>query len=76
MWLADAAGHVTYEAVDWTRPAVLIVGGETTGAGKEAAALATGRVSIPMAGGAESLNAAMAATVLLFESARQQRTRS
>jgi len=32
-------------------------------------------VSIPMAGGAESLNAAMAATVILFEAARQSRTR-
>ena len=37
------------------------------------ASLATGRVSIPMAPGPESLNAAMAATVILFEAARQQR---
>jgi TrmH family RNA methyltransferase len=76
VWLADAAGEVAYEAVDWTQPAALIVGSEVTGAGKEAAALATGQVSIPMAGGAESLNAAMAATVLLFEAARQHRRRS
>ena len=71
VWLADASGEVAYDSVDWTRPAALIVGGEATGAGEEAAALATGRVSIPMVGGAESLNAAMAATVLLFEAARQ-----
>jgi TrmH family RNA methyltransferase len=76
VWLADAAGEIAYEAVDWTQPAALIVGGEAAGAGKEAAALVTGRVSIPMTGGAESLNVAMAATVLLFEAARQHRRRS
>jgi TrmH family RNA methyltransferase len=73
VWLADAAGEQAYDAIDWTQPAALIVGGEAAGAGEAAAVLATRRVSIPMAGGAESLNAAMAATVLLFEAARQRR---
>ena len=68
-----AGGEVAYDAVDWTQPSALIVGGEAHGAGKQAGALATGRVGIPMAGGAESLNAAMAATVILFEVARQRR---
>jgi TrmH family RNA methyltransferase len=72
VWLADAAGGIAYDVVDWTVSSALIVGSEAAGAGKEAAALATGRVSIPMAGGGESLNAAMAATVLLFEAARQR----
>jgi TrmH family RNA methyltransferase len=76
VWLADAAGEVAYDAVDWTRPSALIVGGEAAGVGPDASALATGRVSIPMVGGAESLNAAMAATVLLFEAARHQRQRT
>jgi len=74
VWLADAAGETACDLVDWTAPSALIVGGEATGAGDQAAALATGRVSIPMVGGAESLNAAMAATVILFEAARQSRT--
>jgi TrmH family RNA methyltransferase len=65
---------VAYDAVDWTVPSALIVGGEAAGAGAEAAALAGGRVLIPMVGGAESLNAAMAATVILFEAARQARS--
>jgi len=73
VWLADAGGDTPYDQVDWLRPAALIIGGEAQGAGPEAVALATGRVSIPMAGRAESLNAAMAATVLLFEAARQGR---
>ena len=58
---------------DLIQGSALIVGGEASGAGQEAEALATGKVSIPMAGGAESLNAAMAATVILFEMARQRR---
>jgi len=73
IWLADAHGSADYAQVDWTQPSALIVGSERAGAGPEAASLATGAVSIPMAGKAESLNAAMAATVLLFEAARQRR---
>lgn len=73
VWLADAIGEVTYDAVDWTQPSALIVGGEATGASGEAFHAATGKVRIPMAEGTESLNAAMAATVILFEAARQLR---
>jgi TrmH family RNA methyltransferase len=74
IWLADASAETPYDTVDWGLAAGLIVGGEAAGAGESAMALATGRVGIPMAGGAESLNAAMAATVLLFEAAKQHRT--
>lgn len=73
VWLADSGGDVAYDSVDWTRRTALIVGGEASGAGEKAAALAMGRVSIPMTSGTESLNAAMAATVVLFEAARQRR---
>jgi RNA methyltransferase, TrmH family len=73
VWLADARGALAYDCVDWTRPSALIVGGEAEGAGQAASCLATGRVRIPMAAETESLNAAMAATVILFEAARQHR---
>jgi TrmH family RNA methyltransferase len=73
VWLADARGGTDYDRVDWGQPSALIVGGEAAGAGEEAASLASGRTSIPMTAGTESLNAAMAATVLLFEAARQRR---
>jgi TrmH family RNA methyltransferase len=76
VWLADAAAGTAYDAVDWMQSSALIVGSEASGAGQEAERLAKGRVSIPMAGGAESLNAAMAATVILFEAARQRRLAS
>ncbi|HNS51166.1 MAG TPA: RNA methyltransferase [Anaerolineae bacterium] len=72
--LADARGKVAYDAVDWVAPSALIVGGEAAGAGHEARTLAVEEIFIPMAPESESLNAAMAATVILFEAARQQRS--
>ncbi len=71
IYLADARGETVYTRANWSRPVALVVGGEAEGASDAARALATERVSIPMRGGAESLNAAMAATVLLFEAARE-----
>lgn len=70
VWLAAAAGGTPYTQVDWRRPAALLIGSESAGAGREAAALATGRVTIPMRDATESLNAAVAAGILLFEAAR------
>ena len=73
VYLAASEGDVLYTAVDWTEPLVLIVGGEAAGAGERARALADALVTIPLAGGVESLNAAIAAAVMLFEAARQRR---
>ncbi len=72
VWLADAHGERVYYEVDWRRPSALIIGGEAHGASPGARALATGRVAIPMPGGAESLNATVAAGVILFEAVRQR----
>ncbi|MDY6876249.1 MAG: RNA methyltransferase [Chloroflexota bacterium] len=72
VWLAAVSGETVYTVVDWTRPVALIVGSEATGAGERAQALAQGQVSIPMAAGVESLNAATAAAVILFETVRQR----
>ena len=73
VWLADARGATPYDQVDWTGPCALVIGGEAAGLSAEARQLGTGRVMIPMAGPVESLNAAMAATILVFEAARQRR---
>jgi TrmH family RNA methyltransferase len=70
VYLAAAAGGQSYHRVDWTLPAALIVGGEAEGASEAAERLADARVSIPMPGGGESLNAAVAAGILLFEALR------
>lgn len=74
VWLAEMRGGVPYDQVDWRRDSALIVGGEAAGASGESRRIATGLVSIPMGGRAESLNAAMAASIILFEAARQRRT--
>jgi len=68
--LADPAG-TPYWQVDWRGDVALIIGGEARGA-ELSEGLAQARAAIPMAQGAESLNAAIAAAVLLFEAVRQQ----
>lgn len=73
VYLADAHGSVPYTDADWTGRVALIVGGEAAGAGSRAHMLAETTVAIPMAAGVESLNAAVAAAILLFEAARQRR---
>jgi TrmH family RNA methyltransferase len=71
VYLAAALGGQRFDQVDWTPPAALILGGEAEGASAEAEQAATGRVTIPMPGGSESLNAAVAAGILMFEAVRR-----
>ncbi|MEP7292034.1 MAG: RNA methyltransferase [Chloroflexota bacterium] len=73
VYLADMVGDVTYDAADWSGGWALIVGSEAHGVSEAAAALAHQRISIPMAAETESLNAASAAAIILFEAARQGR---
>lgn len=62
-----------YDTVDLAGPVALVVGNEAHGL--DAAAPVDGWVTIPHSGRAESLNVAMAATVLVFEAARQRARR-
>ena len=71
VWLAEAGRGQAYHAVDWRGDVALIIGGEAAGAGGEARDAAA-CVQIPMRRGVESLNAAVAAGILLFEAARQR----
>lgn len=71
--LADAAGEVDYDCVDWCQPAAIIIGGEADGPSALAARLATVTVRIPLERGVESLNAGVAGSLLVFEAARQRR---
>ena len=72
LYLAEAGAALAYDAVDWRQPCALVIGGEAAGAGAEARAAAT-PISIPMHNAVESLNAAVAGSVILFEAARQRR---
>ncbi|MGC4190059.1 MAG: RNA methyltransferase [Thermomicrobiales bacterium] len=71
--LADADGESSYENVDWTGSSAIIVGGEAAGASDAIRRFATVRVRIPLAHRVESLNAAVAGSLLVFEAARQRR---
>lgn len=71
MYLADMDGKSCWET-DLQQPIALIVGGEAEGASEEARKLATEKISIPMAGNTESLNAGVAGSVLMFEVVRQR----
>ena len=70
--LATSSHHGdAYTDVDLTGPVALVLGNEAHGVPDDAAA--DGWITIPHAGATESLNVAMAATVLAFEVARQRR---
>ena len=62
---------VAYTETDLRQPVALVVGNEAQGIDDDASV--DGWITIPHAGAAESLNVAMAATVIAFEVARQRR---
>jgi len=72
IFLAETGGGAPYFSVDWTQPCALIVSEEAHGASEDATRIAHARLTIPMPGGMESLNVAMAASILLFERVRQR----
>ena len=72
VYAAEAEARMPYYAADWRQPSALIVGNEAHGLSDEARARATRLISIPMKGRAESLNVAMAGSVILFEALRQR----
>ncbi len=70
IYLADMEGPSCWET-RFRRPLALIVGSEAEGASERARKLASQKVGIPMAGKTESLNAAVAGSILMFEVFRQ-----
>jgi len=70
--LADMQGGSCWET-DLRQPLTLIIGGEAEGASEQARKLANQHIRIPMSGKTESLNAAVAGSVLMFEVMRQRK---
>jgi TrmH family RNA methyltransferase len=70
---ASAHAGEPYDEVDLVDACALVVGNEARGLGPELDACLDGSVTIPLEPPAESLNVAMAATVVCFEAARQRR---
>jgi TrmH family RNA methyltransferase len=73
VWITAVSDATDYTTINWTQPSAVIIGNEARGVGEEAERLANGRLTIPMHHNTESLNAATAAAVVLFEAARQRR---
>ena len=71
VFLADMDGKSCWET-NLRQPLALIVGSEAEGASEDARKLASQKISIPMSGDTESLNAGVAGSVLMFEVVRQR----
>jgi TrmH family RNA methyltransferase len=69
---ATARAGAAHTEVDFTAPVAIVLGNEAHGIDPAVEAGLDGHVHVPMAGPAESLNVAMAGTVLCFEAARQR----
>jgi len=71
--LAAVAGDaVPSPRMNLSGPAALLIGNEGSGLSVELLERAHSRIAVPMPGPVESLNAAVAASILLYEAARQR----
>jgi 23S rRNA (guanosine2251-2'-O)-methyltransferase len=73
-WVYGAAAEakLSYTDVDWSGRAVLVLGSEGSGLRPRVADACDELISIPVAGRIDSLNASVAAAVIVFEARRQQ----
>lgn len=72
VYAAHLKGEQYYDAFDYTKGCAFLIGNEGNGLKEETALLADMYVKIPMAGQVESLNAAIATTLFMYEAARQR----
>lgn len=75
VYAAHLKGEYFYDRGDYTGNTAMIIGNEARGIQEETAALADTLIKIPMEGQVESLNAAVAASILMYEVYRQRRSR-
>ena len=77
VWTVGLAGDAeeSYDAVDFTLPTAIVVGGEGEGLRRLTRDRCDRLVRIPMRGAVDSLNVSVAAAVALFEAVRQRRAR-
>ena len=75
VYAAHLKGENSYDMEDYKTACAFLIGNEGNGLTEETAACADRKILIPMEGGAESLNAAVASAVLMFEAGRQRRNK-
>jgi TrmH family RNA methyltransferase len=76
IWTTTVHAAEPADLVNLAGPIALLIGNEGNGVPEELAAKADGALTIPCPGPVESLNASVAASVLLYEAARQRSVRS
>lgn len=72
--IADGNAEIAIDQIDLTAPAAIAVGSEGHGVGSVLRSLPHTLVAIPMSGEVESLNAGIAASIVLYEAQRQRRS--
>ena len=72
IWTTASDGAEAANSVDLASPVALVIGNEGNGVPEALAAQADAAVTIPCPGTVESLNAAVAVSVLLYEASRQR----
>ena len=73
LYAAHLRGTCSYDEPDYRQATGFLIGNEGNGLTEETAELADTYIRIPMEGKVESLNAAIAATLLMYEVNRQRR---
>ena len=72
LYAAHLKGKHTYDQEDYREPSAFLIGNESQGLTEETASLADHYIRIPMSGQVESLNAAVASAILMYEARRQR----
>lgn len=74
IYAAHLAGKNTYDRENYTQPTAFLIGNEGAGLTDTLSAQSDCYIRIPMAGQVESLNAAIATAILIYEASRQRRS--
>lgn len=75
IYAAHLKAAVEYDSLSYPEKTAILIGNEAKGLSGEAAALSSCNIIIPMEGKVESLNAGVAASLLMYEVYRQKRHR-
>jgi TrmH family RNA methyltransferase len=72
VYAAHLKGSVPYDVPDYRGGAGFLIGNEGNGLSSDAACACDARIRIPMDGAVESLNAAVSASIIMYEARRQK----
>ena len=73
VYIAEGVGGIPVDEVDWSKASAVLIGSEARGPGSVAHSLEATVITIPMLMSVDSLNAGVAASIILYEAFRQRR---